>query len=88
MAESAGEGLNIYRHKFIAACPANGAQIAYELVIETDKMIHVEHITTAAALHKSGYHEEIADDFAQRFGGKQTMKAHHHGVDIETRRGF
>lgn len=80
--------MNIYRLKFIAACPANGEQIAYSLEIETTEMIRVEHLTTAAALHKTGFHEQIADDFAKRFSGRQVMKAHHHGVNIETRRGF
>jgi len=79
--------MNIYRHTFTAVCPANGQVIIYELQIQTEKMIHVEHITTACASHKKAYHEAIADDLHARFGGFQVLKAHHHGVDIETRRG-
>jgi hypothetical protein len=30
------------------------------------------------------YHENIADDLAAKFGGRQCLTAHHHGVDIET----
>jgi hypothetical protein len=78
--------MNIYRHRFIAKCPHNGAQILYSLEIETDEVIHVEHIVTACALLDSGFHEEIADSLVKRFNGMQTIKAHHHGVDIETQR--
>jgi GH25 family lysozyme M1 (1,4-beta-N-acetylmuramidase) len=79
---------NIYRHQFVSVCPANHQPIVYSLEISTDQMIRAEQIVTAAALCKSGFHEAIADDLFARFGGKQVLKAHHHGVDIETRRGF
>jgi hypothetical protein len=85
---SSTNGVNIYRYEFVSVCPNNGAAIIYALEIATDRAIYVEHIKTAAALHKQAFHEAIADDLFQRFGGKQTLKAHHHGVDIETRRGF
>lgn len=85
---STTNGVNIYRHEFVSICPNNGMAIIYSLEIETDKVIYVEHITTAVALYKRSFHEVIADDLFARFGGKQTLKAHHHGVDIETRRGF
>ena len=64
--------------------------IIYEIEIESDAMIQVEHITTQAKLCRlnPSYHEKIADTFFERFGGRQTINAHHHGVDIETRRGF
>lgn len=76
---------NRYSHTFVAACPNNGAMIIYSLVIETQgRMIQVEHIVTAISLIKQGYHEQIADELHRRFGGRQVLKAHHHGVDIET----
>lgn len=80
--------MNIYRHTFAAACPANGQMIIFSLEIQSEKMIYVEHIVTACALQKKAFHEQIADDLAARFGGYQVMKAHHHGVEIETRRGL
>jgi hypothetical protein len=76
--------VNIYRHTFASRCPNNGALIVYALEIESDSMIQVEHITTATRLNGEGFHEAIADDLHKRFGGRQTLKAHHHGVDIET----
>jgi len=77
--------MNVYSRSFAAACPNNGEQIIYALRIETDdRMIQVEHIITATALIKEGFHEQIADQLFMRFGGRQTLKAHHHGVDIET----
>lgn len=80
--------MNIYRHMFVSFCPNNDKPIIYALEIVSEKAIYVEHIVTAATLHKRAFHEAIADDLHARFGGQQTLKAHHHGVDIETRRGF
>ena len=47
-------------------------------------MIHVEHIKTAAALIKKGWHEQIADSLSEALGGDQTIIATHQGVEIET----
>ena len=79
-------GWNIYRHTFVATCPADGEQIIYSLEIRSASMIRVEHIRTAAALIKSGYHEAIADQLYERFGGEQRITATHQGVEIETLR--
>lgn len=77
--------MNIYRRQFIAACPNNSESIIYNLAIESgDRMIPVEHIVTATSLIKTGFHEQIADELHRRFGGRQVLRAHHHGVDIET----
>jgi len=77
--------MNIYTRQFVADCPNNSQPIVYSLRIETvDRMIPVEHIVTATALIKRGYHEQIADELHRRFGGRQALRAHHHGVDIET----
>lgn len=77
--------MNIYRYTFAAECPVNGETIIYSLQIETGRQIYVEHIKTACALHASGYHEPIAADLHARFGGDLTLRANHHGVEIETR---
>jgi hypothetical protein len=80
--------MNVYSRQFVAACPNNSEPIIYSLRIETDdRMIPVEHIVTATALIKQGFHEQIADELHRRFGGRQVLCAHHHGVDIETTRG-
>lgn len=77
--------MNIYRHRFIVACPANAKPIIYDLEIRSNRMIYVEHIVTACALWRSEYHEKMADHLAQQFPGtQQVLKAHHHGVDVET----
>lgn len=77
--------MNRYTHTFFAECPNNGLMIAYTLIIETNKrMIPVEDITHTTRKIKSAYHEAIADELHHRFGGRQVLKAHHHGVDIET----
>lgn len=78
--------MNIYRKQFYSVCPNNGQVINYQLEIRTQHMIQVEHINTAVALHAKGYHEQIADGLFRHFGGQQTLKAHHHGVDVETLR--
>lgn len=80
--------MNIYRHQFVSQCPNNDKSIIYSLEMETDAVIPVEHIVTACALQKRAFHEVIADSLHKRFAGRHILKAHHHGVDIETRRGF
>ncbi|KTB91321.1 hypothetical protein CCL16_11740 [Pseudomonas syringae] len=69
--------MKTYRHTFTAVCPSDGDTIIYKLEIRT-------HLKTATALIKSGYHERIADDLSERFGGDQTMIVTHQGVEIET----
>jgi hypothetical protein len=76
--------MNIYRHTFAAVCPADGETIIYQLEIRSPAMIHVEHIKTATALIKSGWHERIADQLSETLGGDQTITATHQGVEIET----
>lgn len=75
---------NTYRHTFAATCPSDGEVIFYSLEIRSQSMIRVEHIKTATALIKQGWHEQIADHLAERFGGDQVIKAVHQGVEIET----
>ncbi|RVU52320.1 hypothetical protein EOL67_07475 [Pseudomonas syringae pv. syringae] len=76
--------MNIYRHTFTAVCPSDGDTIIYKLEIRSHGVVMVEHIKTATALIKSGYHECIADVLSDRFGGDQTIIATHQGVEIET----
>lgn len=76
--------MNIYRHTFTSVCPSDGDTIIYSLEIRSLKVVMVEHIKTATALIKSGYHERIADELADRLGGDQTIVATHQGVQIET----
>lgn len=80
--------MNIYRHQFVAACPNNKKAIIYALEVQSARIIYAEHIVTACALWREGFHEAIADELFRRFGERQILRAHHHGVDIETRRGF
>lgn len=76
--------MNIYRHTFAAVCPADGETIIYRLELRSISMIHVEHIKTATALIKHGWHEQIADSLSETLGGDQTIIATHQGVEIET----
>ncbi len=75
---------NTYRHTFTATCPSDEEIIVYRLEIRSQEMIRVERIKTATALIKEGWHEQIADGLAERFGGDQVIKAVHQGVEIET----
>ncbi|MFJ3487130.1 hypothetical protein ACIPL1_27480 [Pseudomonas sp. NPDC090202] len=81
------DSVNIYRYQFVAVCPSDGEFITYSLEIRTPEMIMVEHIKTATALIKTGYHEAIADLLFDRFGGEQHICATHQGVAIESVRG-
>jgi hypothetical protein len=48
----------------------------------------VEEIMEACQKIGCGYHEDIAESLYASFGSKQVLIATHHGVQIETRRGF
>ena len=75
--------MNIYTQAFRATCPNNGRSVDYLLRIEAPRMIIVEDIQAAVADLK-GYHESFADELWQKFGGRQTLTAHHHGTDVAT----
>lgn len=79
--------MNRYIRQFSAICPNNAAVIIYHLMIETDEVIMVEDIVSETDAIGQGYHEAIADHMHAKFGGRQIITAHHHGVDILTRRG-
>ena len=76
--------MNTYRHTFAAVCPSDGETIVYRLELKSLSMIQVEHIRSATALIKKGWHEQIADRLAESLGGDQTIIATHQGVEIET----
>lgn len=80
--------MNIYRHQFVCLCPANKQPIIYQLEVQSMNMIYVEKIVVACQMWQQEYHEKLADALAKQFPGtRQVLKAHHHGVDIETQRG-
>lgn len=78
--------MNIYRHRFNSTCPNNGATIVYRLEIQTRSVLMVEDIVAACAVPET-FHEPLADSLFEKFGGRQILRAFHHGVWIETRRG-
>lgn len=78
--------MNTYRARFWAKCPANGQAIDYSITIKTGQMIRVEQILDELSKVTEGFHEQIADALHAKLGGEQLITAHHHGVDIETRR--
>ena len=77
--------MNIYELEFFSICPINKIRVKYEWKIETHRVIEVEKLIEAVA-GISGFHESIADDLKKLFGGRQTIKAFHHGVTIRTER--
>lgn len=76
--------MNVYSSEFFAFCPSNGVRVKYALTITTDRTIQAEEIVNEVTLHHKGYHEEIADQLYDSFGGSQVLVAHHHGVTIKT----
>jgi len=90
--------INHYKKSFTALCPSNNIEIFYDLEIVSDFVIMVESID-AALNHINdmicseyadvlvGYHEQIADILYDQLGGRQSLVANHHGVDITTMRG-
>lgn len=78
--------VNTYRTEFFCQCPVNQTRVKYSLTIRTRNMVPVEEILAVVESHAEGYHEDIADELLNRFGGEQTLIADHHGVTIETER--
>lgn len=81
--------MNAYSIEFISHCPTNGVRVKYALRIDTDAMLSVEMLLAEVEAIEAGepaFHEDIADRLAARFRGRHLLKAHHHGVDIETMR--
>jgi hypothetical protein len=76
--------VNIYTQGFAAICPRNKQPVDYVLRIETDEVIMVEDLQEFTKTLREGFHERFADDLHIRFGGVQTLEAHHHGTDIRT----
>lgn len=78
--------MNKYTQRFSALCAANDNPVDYVLTIETHRTIMVEDIQAKVATFTRGYHEDFANELAAKFGGRQTLSAHHHGTDVETSR--
>jgi hypothetical protein len=76
--------VNIYTHRFTAKCPNNSRVVTYNLTIESHDTIMVESLQSEILNFDIGYHEQIADKLFERFGGRQTITAHHHGTHITT----
>ncbi len=77
--------MNIYKQRFFSICPKTKARVEYLLTIETQEVVMVEDLQEAVTDFESGdYHESIADELHEKFGGTQTLDAHHHGTDIRT----
>ena len=75
--------MNTYEYEFYKKCPNNDAIIRYTLTIESSETIMVESIVEFVDCI-DGFHEMMADDLHSKFGGKQTLNAMHHGVQIRT----
>lgn len=78
--------VQVYETSFIATCPTNGLGVQYHLKITLKHMVMVEDILEEVASIETGYHEDIADRLAERFGGDQELVADHHGVKITSYR--
>lgn len=78
--------VNKYKFKFWAKCPVNKQTIYYEAEIESTTVIKVEKILEEVQSILEGFHEEIADQLHDAFGGRQIITAEHHGVTIITER--
>lgn len=76
--------MNRYTTEFFAFCPANGVRVKYRLTIRTTRTIAVEEIIDEVTLLHRGFHEDIADQLRETFGGLQVLIADHHGVTIKT----
>lgn len=78
--------MNTYTTKFVLTCVVNQQQIEHFLTISTQDVIVVEDLISFIKNLEPAFHEIIADKLAEKFGGKQTLIANHHGVTITTER--
>jgi len=79
--------MNTYKLRFRARCPNDGSLVEYEWVLHTGYTFMTEELRRVAASFSEGYHERIADQLHERFGGQQVITATHAGdVVVETRR--
>jgi hypothetical protein len=76
--------INEYTYDFISECPVNGKLINYRLVIRSEAKILCEHIETRCAMHRKGFHEDIAADLKKAFPGEQKLTARHGRVQVKT----
>jgi hypothetical protein len=76
--------VNTYRYNFNCVCPTDGTTVFYELVINSPGKILAEDIRTICDAGPS-HQEDLADKLAA-LGGRQTIRATHQGVEIETAR--
>lgn len=82
--------MNIYKANFSCSCIKNGDVINYLWVLRTHRIILVEDIESSLqkiSIHPA-FHEKIADDLYQLFGGHQVIVARHREIEIETIRGI
>jgi len=78
--------LNTYTTKFLLTCIVNQKPVEHFLTISTQRVIVVEELLFFIKNLEPAFHEIIADKLAEKFGGKQTLVANHHGVTISTER--
>lgn len=74
--------MNTYRYAFNCICPTDGTTVSYELTIVSPGKIMAEDIRAICDAGPS-HQENLADKLAA-LGGRQTMRATHQGVEIET----
>lgn len=79
--------MNTYELMATTICPVNNAIIEISIEIKSCHTIIVENLLNFLQENKNILHEELADKLQTKFGGKQIIKAFHHGVWITTERG-
>jgi len=84
--ETGNTSMNTYKTKFFVRCPVNNEEISYKFEIKINKKILVEEILDFVNKFDAGFHEDIADELFEKFGGVQKISANHHGVVIHTER--
>lgn len=74
--------MNTYRYTFNCVCPSDGTTVTYDLTISSPGKILAEDIRAICGAGPA-HQEDLADKLAA-LGGRQTMRAVHQGVEIET----
>lgn len=68
--------MNTYEFQFTCRCPNDeDAEIQYQAHIRSEQMILVERLLDFVP--RMSFHEDLADAFFAKFGGRQTITAVH-----------
>lgn len=71
-----------YETRLNALCPVNGQPDCYDVIVESDKMIMVEHLNEVVGFYAGSkdFQEDLTHELARKLGATVTTIGYHYGV--------